>query len=107
MKFIQWLKSLFTKKESEEMPDQSVTDTTAADTTTAATDTAATVDATAAAATSNASTTETATADTGIVATVERDLGQFFDIVKELTERFGAEYKELAIDFAKAVSVKK
>ncbi|WP_343876535.1 hypothetical protein [Tatumella punctata] len=52
-------------------------------------------------------TTEPASTDTGVVATVERDLSQFYDVVKELTERFGAEYKELAIDFAKAVSVKK
>ncbi|ARU94573.1 hypothetical protein [Tatumella citrea] len=102
MKFIQWLKSLFTKKESEEMSDQSVTDTAVADATTvAATDTTATTS------TADTTTVETATTDTGIVATVERDLSQFYDVVKELTERFGAEYKELAIDFAKAVSVKK
>ena len=41
MKFIQWLKSLFTKKESEEMSDQSVTDTTEATTTPVANETPA------------------------------------------------------------------
>lgn len=96
MKFIQWLKSLFTK-EREEMSDQSVI---------AAAEQPATVQPEVAQP-AVAETVQPATTDTGVVATVERDLGQFFDIVKELTERFGAEYKELAIDFAKAVSVKK
>ena len=97
MKFIQWLKSLF-NREKEKMTEP-VTDTAVAEQ-------PATVQPSVAQP-AVAETVQAATTDTGIVATVERDLGQFFDIVKELTERFGAEYKELAIDFAKAVSAKK
>ncbi|MBS0854962.1 MULTISPECIES: hypothetical protein [unclassified Tatumella] len=92
MKFIIWLISLF-NREKEKMTEPVASATVA--------------EQPAVADTVQPATTEPASTDTGIVENVERDLGQFYDIVKELTERFGAEYKELAIDFAKAVSVKK
>lgn len=45
MKFIQWLKSLFTKKESEDMSDQSVVEPVAATPVAAATETPVVTDA--------------------------------------------------------------
>ncbi|MBS0893970.1 hypothetical protein JK211_07970 [Tatumella sp. JGM130] len=98
MKFITWLISLF-NREKEKMADQLVTETAVAEQPAVVQPEVAD--------TVHPATTEPASTDTGVVATVERDLSQFYDVVKELTERFGAEYKELAIDFAKAVSVKK
>ncbi|MBS0909197.1 hypothetical protein [Tatumella sp. JGM118] len=96
MKFITWLKSLF-NREKEKMSDQSVVQPEATQP---------------AAAQPAAETAQPAVAEaavkpeTGIVATVERDLGQFYSIVKELEEKYGPEYIEFAIDFAKAVSAK-
>ena len=87
MKFITWLKSLFTKREKEKMSDQSVVQPEAAQPATA-------------------QPVAAVKPETGIVATVERDLGQFYSIVKELEEKYGPEYIEFAIDFAKAVSAK-
>ena len=92
MKFITWLISLF-NREKEKMTEPVASATVAEQPTVADTVQPATA--------------EPASTDTGIVENVERDLSQFYDVAKELTERFGAEYKELAIDFAKAVSVKK
>lgn len=91
MKFITWLKSLF-NREKEKMSDQSVAQPATQP---------------AAAETVQPAVAETAVKpETGIVATVERDLGQFYSIVKELEEKYGPEYIEFAIDFAKAVSAK-
>ena len=92
MKFITWLKSLF-NREKEKMSDQSVAQPEATQP--------------AAAETVQPAVAETAVkTETGIVATVERDLSQFYSIVKELEEKYGSEYIEFAIDFAKAVSAK-
>ena len=97
MKFITWLKSLF-NREKEKMSDQSVVQPEAAQPAAAQP---------AVAATAQPALAEAAVKpETGIVATVERDLGQFYSIVKELEEKYGPEYIELAIDFAKAVSAK-
>ncbi|MBS0878404.1 MULTISPECIES: hypothetical protein [unclassified Tatumella] len=100
MKFIQWLISLF-NREKEKMTEP-VIDAAVAGQPVAVSSVASQPEVVQPAAVDPAE-----NSGAGIVATVERDLGQFYDIVKELTERFGAEYKELAIDFAKAVSVKK
>ena len=97
MKFITWLISIF-NREKEKMTEPVASATVAEQPAVVQPAVADTV---------QPATTEPASTDTGVVATVERDLSQFYDVVKELTERFGAEYKELAIDFAKAVSVKK
>ena len=100
MKFITWLKSLF-NREKEKMSDQSVVQPEAAQPAQPAAAQPAV------AATAQPALAEAAVKpETGIVATVERDLGQFYSIVKELEEKYGPEYIELAIDFAKAVSAK-
>ena len=91
MKFITWLKSLF-NREKEKMSNQSVVQPVAVQP---------------AAETAQPAVAEAAVKpETGIVATVERDLSQFYSIVKELEEKYGSEYIEFAIDFAKAVSAK-
>ncbi|GAA0510985.1 hypothetical protein GCM10009414_20830 [Tatumella terrea] len=81
MKFIQWLKSLFTKKESEEMSDQSVAEPAAA--TPAVTETPVSTDT---GASGSGSAVQTTAAETPVTSSPLEQAKAKFDAFVELVE---------------------